>query len=296
MAGPAGVDSRGQRLALAATLLNVALLVALGIAYSLSSSMLALAQAADSLLDLVLGVLLFWATSVALRPRDEGHPHGHHAAEPIAALVVAVVAGVIAIELTATALERLSSGVVVALTPTLLAIFAGKGALKAVLAIAARRVHRATGGPAAGAIWVDSRNDVLVSLIAVVGYFLVNLGQPAWDAVLSIPTAGWIAWSGFALARDNVALLMGSAATQKRRRQLGRLVAEVPGVESFHDLVARHHGTHLDVTVHVVLDPDLSLRVAHDIGDAVSAALHRQPDVSRVAIHLDVDDDTQTAS
>jgi cation diffusion facilitator family transporter len=292
MSSAPGNDSdRGERLALGATVLNVALLAALVAAFAVSSSLLALAQAGDSLVDLVLSALLVWATRVGAQPGDEEHPHGHHAAEPIAALIVAFAAGFMAIELTVSAIERVVSGVVVTLRPLVLVIFVTKGGTKAVLAVTALRVHRVTRGPAAKALWVDSRNDVLVSLVAVLGYFLVTNGQPAWDAWLAIPTAGWIARSGFLLARDNVQVLMGSRTSARRQRELGEVVSAVAGVESFHGLVAKHHGTHLDVTVHVVLDESLPLRQAHDIGDTVSAALMAEPDVAHVAVHLDVEDD-----
>src|SRR5690606_5178342 len=66
--------------------------------YAQVGSELALAQAADSLLDcLALGVLA-WTVRVARTPADAGHPFGHAPAEPIGALVTAVFAGVLGLE------------------------------------------------------------------------------------------------------------------------------------------------------------------------------------------------------
>ena len=75
--------------------------------YLHSDSQLVLAQAADSAIDVVTAIVLGFAVRVALRPADEGHPHGHRAAEPIAALVLAVLAGVTGVEVLRTAIDAL---------------------------------------------------------------------------------------------------------------------------------------------------------------------------------------------
>lgn len=292
MAEPShSIEQAPERLARVVTLANAVFFVVLFLGFLSSKSLMAVAQAGDSLLDVLLSGLMLWAARVARKPGDAEHPHGHRAAEPIAALITAVAAGVMAVELTVAAVERLLGEASVRLTIVLLLSFVAKGAVKLVVALAALRLFRTSGSPVAGALWVDSRNDVLVASIAVAGYFFTRRGGPAWDAWLSLPMAGWIAWAGWQLASDNVTLLMGGAASDRRHRQLGALVASVPGVQSFHDLVARHHGTHLDVSVHVVLDSTLPLRKAHDIGDAVARTLEQEADVSHVSVHLDVEDD-----
>ena len=86
------------RLTAASAALSVALAGALGGAHVVFASQLALAQAADSLLDVLTAAALAWAVRVASRPPDPGHPAGHHRAEPLAALLTAVVAGGLALE------------------------------------------------------------------------------------------------------------------------------------------------------------------------------------------------------
>jgi len=47
----------------------------------------------------------------------------------------------------------------------------------------------------------------------------------------------------------------------------------------------------LDVLLHVVVDADLTLRRAHDIGEAVELRLIEEGDVCHAVVHVDVDDE-----
>ena len=46
---------------------------------------------------------------------------------------------------------------------------------------------------------MDARNDVLVGLLALVGYFVARYGWPSLDAWLALPIALWIGTSGVLL-------------------------------------------------------------------------------------------------
>lgn len=267
------------------------LLVLLLLAWWTTGSLLALSQAADSVSDVLTGLAMMWAAAVSAAPADDEHPHGHHAAEPIAALLVAMVAGALSIEVIRASLEALLLGARPELTPLLLGALALKTVLKSVVLVTARRAAAHTRSPVLDALSVDARNDVTVGTAAVIGFFAASYGAPWLDAAFALPAGLWVAWGGVALARENIALLMGQAAPPERQAAIAAVIDGVPGVAGHHALLVRHHGPELEVSVHIVLDETLSLRAAHDIGDAVEAELLAIDDVCRATVHLDVDDD-----
>ncbi|MCG3184083.1 MAG: hypothetical protein ICCCNLDF_02195 [Planctomycetes bacterium] len=108
------------------------------------------------------------------------------------------------------------------------------------------------------------------------------------DAWLALPVAGWIAWTGFELARENIRYLMCEAPPEERQDELRLLASKVEGVEAAHDLRAHYIGTVLQVQVHIVVKPDLTVLQAHDIGEAVRARLEHEEDVGHCAVHIDV--------
>ncbi len=226
---------------------------------------------------------------VAARPPDEGHPLGHQRAEPVAALLAAVMAGVLSFEVLRGAVLDLVGGYEPRLTYIVLWVFLAKVAVKAGVALYASRINRSARSPALGALVVDARNDVAVGLVAVVGFFAARAGSPSLDAWLALPVGLWVGWSGFSLAQENIGFLMGEAPENERRRELEEIAASVEGVESVHGLVARHHGAELDVLIHAVVDPALALRDAHDIGHRVESRLLEERDVCHAVVHVDVD-------
>ncbi len=257
--------------------------------YWLFDSQLALALAADSTMDVFTSAVLAWTVAIAAQPDDDNHPFGHHRAEPVGALVVAVLAGVLALEVAHSAVDKLLGEPGLETTNWLVAAFAGKALFKAAVFLVAGRLLKRAASPAVAALRIDARNDVFVSCLAVVGFVAVQAGMPELDAWLALPVAGWILWAGIDLARENIRLLMGEAPSLERQNELRELAASMPGVLSVHDLKAHYLGTRLQVKVHVVVDPDIPLKEAHDIGEGVRQCLEAEEDVSQALIHIDIE-------
>lgn len=276
--------------------LSFLLAIPLLVVHIVHHSQLALAQAADSVTDAVTAAAFLYSLRVAVLPADANHPRGHHRAEPIAALLAAVLAGVLAVEVFREAMRAIGGDVIPRMEWSLAAVFTVKLAAKTGLSFTARHHQRTVSSPALRVLEVDARNDVLVGLVALVGFFGARYGSPGWDAWLALPLACWIAASGVGLARENIRLLMGEAPPRDRQKQLLRIAREVPGVESTHDLSARYDGTQLDVSLHIVVDENLSLRRAHDIAETVEARLMAEPDVLIAMVHVDVEADAPRGS
>ncbi len=272
------------RLALGGSLALVGVLFGAWWAFN---SQLALAQAADSFMDVFTASVLIWTVHVSRQPEDKEHPFGHTRAQPIGGLVTAVVAGVVALEVARSAVEALIGGERAELEWTLIAVFGAKTVFKGLIYAACRKADSRS--PALKALAVDARNDLLVSLVAIAGFFAARFGVPTLDAWLALPIAVWIGWAGIELARDNIRLLMGEAPPDKRQKELSKLAGDVPGVINAHDLRAQFMGTHLHVLVHIVVSNELTVKQAHDIGEAVRVRLEAEPDVAHVSVHIDID-------
>ena len=89
--------------------LNTGILAAAIWVYALTSSQIVLAQAADSFLDVGANLVIAYAARVARRPADRDHLYGHQRAEPIGALIVAVITCVVAIQVLASAIQSLAA-------------------------------------------------------------------------------------------------------------------------------------------------------------------------------------------
>ncbi len=260
--------------------------LALIVVFVVFHSELALAQAADSLSDVLTGMLLAWAARAALAPPDDEHPFGHARAEPIAALIVAVLGGVLATEVVRSAALAWIAGAHATLGWQVAAVFAGKVVFKLAVAAFATRARRRRPSPVIDALGVDARNDAVVGSAALVGVALARAGYPVFDPILAIGVGIYVGISCIRLARDGVMMLLGTSAPAARRAELLASAMAVPRVVGVGKLFAIFYGAMLHVELDVWVDAHLSLREAHDVAHAVESRMMKETDVSHVVVHV----------
>lgn len=284
----AGVIERRSASLVAWTLAINVVLVLGGVAVWLSSeSQLVLAHTADSLLDLAAGAALLVSVRIARQPRDSDHPFGHGRAEPIAALVTAVLSGVLCFEVLRSAGGALVRGHEARLDLAVAGLLVAKLGIKVLLlALFATRARRSTSA-ALQATRFDTRNDVLSCGGSLVGWWLARSGFGWADAALALPVALYIGWNGFRLARENLRFLMGEAPPPAVQAELHALAAAVPGVLEVVSLRAQHLGTELHVEAAVRVSENESLTRGHDIGVEVQLAVQSHPLVAEAFVHVD---------
>lgn len=280
-------SSRARGSVLAALLLNVGLLLAHVWVFVGSGSLLVLAQGADSLLDIVAGVILTVSATVGMQPRDQNHPFGHQRAEPIGALVTAVLAGVMAFEVARTAIVALVQGSTAVIGSPVILVLAVKCTTKLALLGPLRAQSRRIKSPALRATFVDTRNDVAATLSSLVGVALVRQGYVWADAVLALPIALYIGANGFLLARENLRYLMGEAPDHRVMQELEERARSVTGVQQIGELRAHYVGQELQVEIAILVTDTLSATETHDLGVDVQRALQSHALVSEVFVHLD---------
>jgi len=283
-----------RRLVTMTLLLNVALCAAHFVVWFAGGSQLVLAQGADSLMDLAVGAVLLVSVRVAARKPDADHPFGHERAEPIGALVTAVLAFVLAIEVARSAIGSLVAREHAALDAAAIGVIGTKLAVKLgwLLLLVRRRMPGAV-APAAGdgqavaATRLDTLNDVLTCGSSLVGAGLVRAGYPAIDSWFALPVAAYIAKNGCGLARESLRYLMGEAPPVEVAARLRAAATGVAGVLAVTRLRAHFVGQRLHVEVTVLIAAGSTAKQSHDLALDVQAALERDPQVGEVFVHLD---------
>lgn len=281
------------RLVRGALALNVLLFVAAVVVYLGSGSQLVLAQGSDSLLDIGAGAILALSAWVGSRPGDENHPFGHGRAEPIGALVTAVLAGVLAFEVLRSAVGALLLGEEARMDRWVAAVLGGKFVLKLGLWGLIRRVRANHSGAALHALVVDTRNDLVACSSSLVGFALARSGAGWADGALAIPVAFFIAWGGLGLARENLRYLMGEAPEDAVLDELRAAAAAVPGVLHVGRLRAQYAGPTLQVDVCILVPAGQRVEEAHDVSVAVQRALEADARVELAFVHVDTELDAE---
>lgn len=182
------------------------------LAWKVTGSVGLLSDALESFVNLAGAVFALMMVSVAERPADQEHPHGHHKAEYFSSGFEGMLIFGAAIGILWTALERLWHPQPLQQLDWGLAFSMASTALNGIGAwvlIKAGRLHQSVALEADGR---HLRTDVLTSIGVVVGIVLVQLTGLLWlDPVVAIAVALNILREGVHLVRNSSAGLMDSA-------------------------------------------------------------------------------------
>jgi cation diffusion facilitator family transporter len=237
----------------------------------------------------VAGTAALWVGfRLSRRPADQQFTYGWRRAEDLAGLFIVLailVSAVLAISDAVSALlggghEVRNHGIALA------AALVGAVGNEAV-AIYKTRVGRRIDSVPLVADGEHARVDGLVSLAAAAGIAGAWLGFPLADPLVGLGIGLVILRILFTTGRE-VLLRVLDATEEGTVTAIREVASEVEGVLAVHDVRARHAGRALLVSLHVDVDPDLSVRGGHDLAEEVRHALaHRFATLEEALVHVD---------
>ena len=256
----------------------------------IGNSFALIADAVNSIGDVVTTVVVLFALRVAQRPADVEHPYGHTRAEGIAATNVALLVIVSALLVGWEATQRITVQHEIPPVWTLWIaganIFIKEGLYRYMV-----RVGRRTGSTAIIANAWDHRSDALCSLAVLIGLGTIRLGGPRYiwaDEVASLVVVAAIIWSGVQLFRSSASELMDVQADSEFVARIRSMAVSVEGVKDVETLWVRKSGLEFFADIHIEVDQDLSVAHGHRIGHQVKdRLLEHFPYLRDVLVHLE---------
>lgn len=278
------------RAALLGLVVNLALGLAKLIGGVVGSSFALIADAVNSLGDVVTTLVVLYAFRVAQLPADAEHPYGHTRAEGIAASNVAVLIIVSALLVGWEAVQRITMPHDVPPVWTLW-IAGANVIIKEALYQYKVRVGRRTGSAAIIANAWDHRSDALCALAVLVGLLVIRIGGERYiwaDEVASFAVVLAITFTGVRLFRESASELMDPQAEPSFVARLRLSALEIAGVEGVEKLWVRKSGLEFFADIHIEVDPHMSVAEGHRIGHEVKdRLLSAFPTLRDVLVHLE---------
>lgn len=290
---PASLSPREIRLMRSAGVASVCvalLLIVLKLwAWLVTDSVSLLSSLADSLLDVIASLITYFALRVATEPADREHRFGHGKSEAVAGLSQAMIVSGSAIFVAVRAASRLASPAQVEAVTTGYTVMTISLLLTVLLLLFQRYVVAQTGSLAIRADSVHYRSDVLTNL-AVLGALFLNyrLGWYAADPLLGLIIVVLILVSARGIAVQALDVLLDREQPESVRDAIQETAISHPQVLGVHDIRTRSSGSaQLFFQLHLELDPEMSLSVAHDVCDSVERSLRKQFPSAEILIHAD---------
>ena len=289
MAASAVHYASGLRLALIGLLANLALAFIKLVAGMIGHSYALVADALESLTD-VFGSLVVWGgLRIAARPPDESHPYGHGKAEALATMIVSMILAAAGLGIGVAAVHQI---ILPHRAPAVFTLWVLLGVVivKEALFRIGRGLSNRTGS---GAVLADAwhhRSDAITSLAAAIGISVALVGGEGWeraDGIAALFASVIILFNAGRLVRAPLRELMDT-------RPAGivngvRAIAwSVPHVRAIEKVLARKSGTHYLVDLHMQVDPEMTVREAHEVAHRVKDAVREQmPRIHDVLIHIE---------
>ena len=293
-----GIRSAQVGLVVNATLAAVKLIAGIvGNTYAL------IADAIESMADILGSVIVWSGLHISAQPADEDHPFGHGKAEAIAGAVVAIMLVGAGIGISYEAVQAIRTPHQVPATWTL-AVLLGVIVVKWGLS---RRVHAIGSDIGSAAVRADAwhhMSDAITSAAAFIGISVAIIGSriygtPAWstaDDWAALVAAAVIIVNGTLLLRPAMHDLMDRMPDIGIIERVRQAAQSVPGVLAVEKLYARKTGLFVRVTIHVQADGSMSLDEAHALGHRVQrAVMEKLPQVAAVLVHMEPYQDAAVA-
>ncbi len=304
--GSPSANLRAQRTAVIGLLVNIALAATKLVAGLVGHSYALVADAVESMTDILGSVVIWSGLRIGAWPADEDHPWGHGKAESLAALVVAAMVMAAGIGIGVKSIHEIITPHH-APAPFTLGVLVLVVIVKEVLF---RRVLSIAREESSGAVEVDAwhhRSDAITSAAAFIGISVALFGQRIFDpaAAASSGVSRWasaddyaallaaaiIVYNGWLLLRIPLHELMDAHPPGSSESVVGpakSVALAIDGVRGIEKTRARKSGSRCFLEMHVEVDPHMPVSEAHSVGGRVRAAIREKlPRVADVLVHIE---------
>lgn len=278
---------RSTWVGMAVNLLLVGLKLSVGLA---ARSQALVADGVHSVSDLFSDVVVILGLKWGRKAEDKDHHFGHARIETISSMIVGFLLMIVAVGLAYGAIQSIAAPK--AKTPgwEALAVAAASILLKELLYWYTRAVGKRLRSPALMANAWHHRSDAFSSVAVLLGLAAVYV-NPNWhsaDAYAALVVTLFVGKVGYGFVKSAFGELADTAPDPETVVSIEKVAYAVEGVLEVHDLRARSSGSQIFVEVHIVVDPDQTVREGHAIAATVKANLLCEiPDLTRVIVHVD---------
>lgn len=278
-----------RRVTLAAILVSLFLVLIKTGGWSYTNASSLLSSLADSLFDVLVSSINFFAVRYAAVPADEEHRHGHTGIEDIAGLAqFAFICGSMLFVMAHAARQFFLPDEMVTDPQYGIGVMLVSLIVTSALVLYQRRVSTQTGSLIVKADSLHYLSDVFTNL-SIIGSLLAvkYLGVQWLDPLLAVAIALYVIREAWEIGARSFNNLMNREMPDSEKEKILQIVRAAGDVKEFHHLKTRYAGAKPFIQMHVGLDRNLSFQEAHDIADALEKKLETAFPGADVILHQD---------
>lgn len=271
---------------------NIVLAAVKLIAGVLGNSFALIADAIESITDIVASFIVYLGLRYSTRSPDKNHPYGHGKAEPLITFIVVVFLLLSASLIAYQGIRNILSPQAAPESFTLIIL----GGIILVKEGFYRFVNRRSEDTASTSLKADAwhhRSDAITSLVAFVG-ILISIffgeGFESAEDVAALVAALIIVYNAYRIFRPALSEIMDEQVYEEQVAKVKELAGETQGIIDTEKCYIRKSGMNYYIDIHVIVDANLTVAEGHLIGHRFKDQLmKRYEEIEDVLVHIEPD-------
>ena len=255
---------------------NVGLFIAKGLLGLLTGSVSLLADAMHTLSDCVTSVVVIVGFRISRKPPDQEHPFGHGRMESIAGVIIAVLLGVVAVEMFQASVRRILQPRPIQAEWWIVGVLAATLIIKELLARFSYDLADLIGSETLRADGAHHRSDVLSTVLVIAAFVGARLDVAWLDGAMGIGVSIIIAWATVETMRGAMGPLLGQRAPEAMYDEIDGIARSVDGVDGVHDVLVQRYGAVHVISLHIEVPASEAPLRLHEMSEEIEAQLVRR--------------------
>ncbi len=245
-----------------------------------------IADAIHTLADCATSGVIIVGFRMAKKPSDREHPFGHGRMEPVAALVVAVLLVVSAVELLEKAVHSVIHPSPTFASVWIILLIVGTIIVKELMSVFSYELGAIIDSKALKADALHHRSDVLATGLVVVALVASRFGYYRVDGAMGVLVSLIILYAAYSIAKEAINPLLGEAPSKETLEDIESMASQHAGVLGVHDIIYNKYGPTCVISLHIEVPDKEPLFKAHTLSEAVEEQIARKTG-GTVVVHID---------
>lgn len=284
---------RKSKFALLSICSNTVLIVFKIIAGVLSGSVSIISEAIHSGMDLAASIVAFLAVRSSAKPADKDHPYGHGKIENISGAVEGVLIFVAAGMIISESAKKIFEPAEIENAFVAVAVMMAASLVNLLVSRKLYQVAKEEDSMALEADALHLKTDVYTAFGVGLGILLIKLtGFAILDPIVAILVALLIVKEAWELCKNAIEHLLDVRLTDEEELEIDKVIRKVMDeykqqLIDYHKLKTRKSGNKRHIDFHITLNPDITVKEAHDIVGRLKKGMNEKFSNTRVNIHID---------
>jgi ferrous-iron efflux pump FieF len=256
---------------------------------AVSHSMALISSALDSLMDVFMSSMNYYAIRKAEEPPDRIHQYGHGKVEDLAAVVQSLVIIGTGAAIIAKSLQAFLRGESIAYSPMAFPVMALSLVFSFIIARVLKRVGEKTGSNALKADALHYGSDLYSNSGAIVAIFLTLFtGKTFFDLLFAVITGVIIVVSALRILKGGIGGLMDTSIPREVEEAVENTLRNLPlPFAGFHKMRTRVAGSQRYLDFHLLVCRKLSIDEAHGLAEQIEKEIRSRIARIDVIVHVE---------